>query len=387
MKIAFIGQKGIPVITGGVERRVQELSIRMVKQGHEVFVYARRNYTDISVKQYKGVKLVHIPTIARKNLDTIVHTFFSTVHAIFQHYDVIHFQAPGPSTLAWLIRLFRPDVILVATFNSQDYKHQKWNWLARKYLQLGEWAICKFPNQTIVISDILKKYAQEKYKIKTVTIPNGSAVKKTKKTNLLKQWGIKKNKYIFYLGRIIKHKGLHYLVEAVQELKKEGKIDKSIKVVITGEGAYTNEYVKELKTKANSTDIIFTGAQTGEAQYQLYSHALMFVQPSEAEGLSNSLLEAMGYGLPIVVSDIVENIMVVGNTALMFKKGDVEDLKRVIVELVNNTNKSKRLGKLAKRRVWKKYDWDKVTEMNLAVYRKVFETKKRIHKLVGKVIS
>ena len=90
MKIAFIGQKGIPAKSGGVENHVEEVAARLAQKGHEVFVYVRNNYTEKNLEDYRGIKLVHLPSISTKHLDAISHTLFATIHALFQKYDVIH---------------------------------------------------------------------------------------------------------------------------------------------------------------------------------------------------------------------------------------------------------------------------------------------------------
>ncbi len=372
MKIAFIGQKGIPVTIGGVERRVEELSVRMAKQGHQVFVYARKNYSQR--KQYKGVRLIYVPFFKGKNFEAISHTFFATWHAIFSNYDIIHYQAPGPTTLAWLVRLFRPDVKVVATFNSRDCKHKKWGFLAQKYLQLGEWAICHFPHKTIAVSGLIKDYAKKKYDKNLIEIENGASVSKVATTKNLQKFNLEKGKYLLYLGRLVKHKRVHDLVEVFIALKNEGKIKKDLKLAIVGEGAYTHDYVRDLKQRAqNRSDIVFTGKQEGLACHEFYSHALIFVSASESEGLSNSLLEAMGHGLPILVADIPENTNVVADTARLFVNKDREDFKNNLGELILDKNKQRLLAQSALRRAREKYDWQKVTEKNLAVYNQLIK--------------
>src|SRR3990170_1869771 len=131
MKIAFIGQKGIPALSGGVEKHVEKLATRLAASGQEVFVYVRSHYTDPSLTEYAGVKLIHLPTLRTKHLDAISHTFFATMHALFQNYDVVHYHSIGPSVLSILPRVFRPGMQVVATFHTRDYFHKKWGWFVR----------------------------------------------------------------------------------------------------------------------------------------------------------------------------------------------------------------------------------------------------------------
>ena len=172
MKIALIGQKGIPALYGGIERHVEHLSTGLAKLGQEVFVYSRPWYTDRKLKDYKGVNVVSLPSIKTKHLDAISHTLFASVHALFQDYDVIHFHGVGPSLLAWIPKVFKRKAKVVVTFHCIDRKHQKWGRIARLSLRLGEWFANKFAHKTITVSKVLQQYCSEAYDTDTVYIPN-----------------------------------------------------------------------------------------------------------------------------------------------------------------------------------------------------------------------
>lgn len=379
MKIAFIGQKGIPVVSGGVERRVEEISVRMAQKGHQVFIYARKDYSqDKSLKkEYKGVKIIYFPTILTKNLSAFIHTLLATIHSLFQNYDVIHFQAPGPSSLCWIVKFFSPKTALVATFNSRDSEHQKWGYWAKKYLLWGEWVISKFPDEVIVVSDILQEYMEKKYQRKSEVIYNGASNLKTNDLNLIKKFGLEKEKYILLVSRLIRHKGIHYLIKAFNDLQKENKISAEFKLAITGEGAYTDDYVEEIKELSlKNKNIIFTGNQTGESLSSLFQNAFIFVQPSETEGLSNTLLEAMGYGICPIVSDIKENIIPVDGNGIVFKNKNIKDLEEKLLFAFANKNIIKEKGKKAQVYVKRKYSWEENAFKTLKIYEKILEKKK-----------
>lgn len=370
MKIAFIGQKGIPVSSGGVERRVQEVATRMAKMGHEVFVYARNEYTSEKISEYQGVKIIHLPSIATKHLGTITHTFLASIHAIFKKYDVVHYQAPGPSSLCWIIKIFSPGTGLVATFNSRDDQHQKWGRIAKAYLQLGEFIINKVPDKTIVVSELLRQYSKRKFKSDPTVIHNGSAVNLTGKGDEIQKWNLEKDRYFLSVSRLVRHKGIHYLIEAFKNAQKIGEIPENFKLVIVGGSAHTDDYVTYLKGLAkDNQNIIFTGNQWGRNLSQLFANALTFVQPSEAEGLSNALLEGMGYGIAPIISDISENTVVVKENGLTFENKNIKDLENNLIFAVKNPECMKRLGREAKSSVEKDYNWDGNASMTLQLYR------------------
>ncbi len=386
MKIAYIGQKGIPTKSGGVERHVEELAVRMVKKGHEVFVYARNNYSNKDVKEYRGVKIIFLPSIPTKNLDAISHTFFATMHSLFQNYDVVHYQAIGPSSLSFIIRLFKRKTVVIATHHCQDYFHQKWGGFARAYLKFGEYAAVNFTDKVIAVSKNLGVYIKTKFKKDAEVITNGVEVFPSQKTEYLKKWNLQRGGYILYVGRFIRHKGVHYLIEAFKNLEDKHLI-RGKKLVIVGDGFHTDDYVKELKDTARGREnIIFTGVLNGEELTQLFSHAYLFVQPSESEGLSFSLLEAMGHGKAILSSDIPENKEPLNEaTAIFFKSGDAQDLEEKMVTIINNPDVARAMGEAAKEKAEKEYSWDTITDQIENVYKTAlikkirFNFKAKIH--------
>ncbi|MBI2439417.1 MAG: glycosyltransferase family 4 protein [Candidatus Moranbacteria bacterium] len=369
MKIAFIGQKGIPALSGGVEKHVEKLSTRLASQGQEVYVYARNHYTDRTLREYQGVTLVHVPSLHTKHFDAMTHTLFATVHAIFQDYDVIHYHSIGPSIFSFLPRILRPGVRVIATFHSRDYFHQKWNVFARLFLRLAERITCTLPEKTIVISETLKQYAEAKYRRTFSFVPNGAETGHVSSTDALAQWGVRPGKYILSVSRLIKHKGIHYLIKAFNELEDTNRLPNNFKLVIVGSPTHTEEYETFLKLLARGRSrIVFTGEQTGQALEELFSHAYLFVQPSEDEGLSLALLEAMGHGLMPIVSDIPANREAVANTGAVFQNRDINGLKKELAYFINRSEEVQALGKLAEDRVRQQYSWDAIARRTLEVY-------------------
>ncbi|MFA6106444.1 MAG: glycosyltransferase family 4 protein [Patescibacteria group bacterium] len=367
MKIVFIGQKGIPAVSGGVEKHVEELSVRLVKLGHEVSVYVRPNYTDPGIKDFKGVNLISLPSVPTKRLDAITHTFFSCLHLIFfkRRTDIVHFHSIGPSSLIGLVKIFLPRTKVITTFHTQCYFHKKWSRLDGAYLKFGEWACHKFADEVIVVSKNLKNYSEKKYGRKVTYIPNGAEIKENSPVTEITSLGLQKEGYILAVSRLIRHKGVHHLIRAY------GRISTDVKLVIVGDGFYTDNYVSELKKQAaGNPNIIFTGRQSGAVLDELFSNALFFVQPSESEGLSIALLEAMSFGLPVLTSDIAENLEAAEGAGYAFKNRDAEDLEKKLEFLLNPANRKamKARGEKNRERIRDHYSWDKIAETTDELY-------------------
>lgn len=363
MKIAFIGQKGIPTKTGGVERYTENLALNMVLAGHEVFVYSRFSYNTDKLTEWRGVKIINTPSLASKNLDAITSTFFACLDLIRRKYDIIHFQSIGPASLLWLAKIFSPRTKIIFTFHCQDYYHKKWGRFAKLYLKFGEFVGNKLADEVLTVSKSLAVYAREKYHNEAICIPSSAQIENLVPAKEIKKWGLERDSYIVSIGRLVRHKGIHYLIEAYLKTKTDKKL------VIVGDSAYTDDYVRELhQLAAGKNNIIFTGNQSGDTLKELFSNAAIFVQPSESEGLSFALIEAMSYARPCLVSDIDSNREALADTGVFFKDRDVSSLTLKLQEMLDNPELLAKIGAAELERVRNEYDATKVTAQVLSLY-------------------
>jgi len=368
MKIYLIGQKGIPANGGGVERHVEELSERLAAAGHEVYVYTRPNYADPDLEECRGVRLLSLPSINSKRLDAISHTFRAIMDLRKREADIIHFHSIGPSSLIWLARLMKPGVPIMATFHSRCYFHKKWGLAARAYLRFGEWAACRLADKTISVSASLKQYADKKYGVETSLIPNGISEADMREADEIRKWGLEKGNYILSVSRLVRHKGVHHLIEAYNSIETDKKL------VIAGDGYFTNDYVAELRSMAaGNPNIIFTGNQTGGVLAELFANAYLFVQPSESEGLSIALLEAMAYGRAVLASDIPENREALENAGLFFQSGRTDDLREKLAETLKDDQLAASKEKEIRAKAAERLSWDDAVKKTLSLYEELKE--------------
>ncbi len=371
MRIAMLGQKRIPSREGGVEIVVEELATRMVSLGHDVTCYNRRGhhvsgeqFDSKNLDEYKGVRLKSVPTVEKKGLAAMSSSFFAAIKAAFGKYDVVHFHAEGPCAMLWLPKLMGKRC--VATIHGLDHQRAKWGNFASKYIMLGEKCAVKFADEIIVLSENVQQYFMKNYGRKTRFIPNGTTKAEILPADIIKrEFELEKDNYILYLGRIVPEKGIQYLIDAFKN------VDTDKKLVIAGGASDTDSFMNELKEKAKNDDrIIFTGFVQGKKLEELYSNAYIYTLPSDLEGMPLSLLEAMSYGNCCLVSDIAECADVVENVGVKFKKSNVNDLKNKLQMLCDNKQIVETIKSQSADFVCSKYDWDKIVEKTLNLYKK-----------------
>lgn len=377
MKIAMIGQKGIPALYGGIERHVEELSVTLIKQGHDVVVYGRKWFTGNDIARYKGIRTINTPTLHTKHLDAIFHTFTSIIHALlFQKPDIIHFHGVGPALLSWMPRLLSPKTKVVVTMHCLDRYHQKWGFFARFMLRAGEWIGAVFAHKAIAVSKTIQNYFLNEYHRHTVYIPNGVPSTKPQNNSLIHQWGLQPEKYLLMVSRLVKHKGAHYLLEAWQIARQQNpELLKDYKLVIVGDGVFTDDYVSSLHHLARGDNsIIFTSWQKGQELEELYANTALLVHPSENEGLPITVLQAMSYARSVLVSDIPEHKEVVKDKTFWFDNTSIRSLSEKIVELTANPKLLTEKGCVNKTLTETDYNWQNITSQTIDLYSSIKTT-------------
>ncbi len=365
LKIAMLGHKHMLSREGGIEIVVKELATRMVARGHDVTAYDR-NAHHVSgakmekVNEYEGVKIKQVWTIEKKGLAAMTSSFSAAVRAGLGRYDVVHIHAEGPAAMCWIPKLCGKKVIV--TVHGLDWARAKWGGFATKYIKHGERAAVKHADEIIVLSKGVQEYFQKEYGRKTVFIPNGVSKPIEKDAReIRRKWGLEKDSYVLFLGRIVPEKGLRYLIEAWKEIKTDKKL------VIAGGSSDTEEFMNELKAMSGE-NVIFTGFQQGQVLEELYSNSYIYCLPSDLEGMPLSLLEAMSYGNCCVVSNIRECTEVVEDKAVVFNKSNCKDLKRVLQELLDDEPRVAEYKMVAAKFICDKYNWEDVVNRTLKLY-------------------
>lgn len=369
LNIAILGHKHIPSREGGIEVVVEELSARMVEQGYQVTCYNRgghhvsgKEFDIDKLNEYKGIKLKTVFTLNIKGLAAMTASVTGAVCVAFGKYDVVHFHAEGPCAMLWLPKLFGKRCI--ATIHGLDHRRAKWGRFARAYIMMGEKCAVKYADEIIVLSKGVQDYFWETYQRKTRFIPNGvnrPIIRMADEIN--KKFGLEKDSYLLFLGRIVPEKGIQYLVKAFRGVRTDKKL------VIAGGSSNTDDFMQELKKLAKGDDrILFTGFVQGKVLDELYSNAYVYALPSDLEGMPLSLLEGMSYGNCCLVSDIEECASVVEDKAILFKKSDVNDLKENLQKICDDMNLVRKYKMEAADYICKKYNWNDIVRKTIELY-------------------
>ena len=351
----MIGPKRIPSREGGIDVVVGRLSSELANVGNDVTIFVRRKKDYKSEKQYNGCSLKRTFTINKKATDALIYSFFATLKGVFGKYDVLHFHAEGNTFFLWLTRFCKKKVVV--TIHGIDWKRSKFKGIGTKVLLKSERRIVKYSDEIITLCENDRDYFRNTYGKKTWLIPNGFETYGLVKPDLIcDKYGLTENNYILFLARIVPEKGLHYLIDAYNQINVPQKL------VIAGGDSHSKEYYDEMKNKAAPNDkIIFTGFVQGQILEELFSNAYIYVLPSDIEGMPMSLLEALGHKRVCLVSDIPEN-KVDEDNSYFFKHGNVEDLKDKLVEICKNKKSYVINNSLL--------DWRAVTNKTLEVYKK-----------------
>jgi glycosyltransferase involved in cell wall biosynthesis len=294
LRIALLGTRGIPASYSGFETCVEQLGQRLVQRDHQVTVYCRSHHITYAGAHYKEMRLIKLPTVANKYLDTIVHSFISSLHALFQRYDIALYFIAGNSPVAWIPRLVGTQTIL--NVDGLDWKREKWPTFAKKYIQLAEYLATKLPTVYLTDSHAVQGYYRDRFDDEPPYIPYGSEVDIVPPGETLARFDLKPGKYVLFVGRLVPENCAHHLVEAFRGL------DTDLKCVIVGDAAYARHYIASLKAGVQGDPrVIFTDYVFGKGYHELGSNAHIFVETSGVGGTHPALTEAMAFGNCVVV--------------------------------------------------------------------------------------
>jgi glycosyltransferase involved in cell wall biosynthesis len=351
LKIAILGTRGIPANYGGFETFAEECAAGLVARGHQVTVYGRSHYVPRTLKSYRGVSLVVLPTLKWKYTDTVVHSLFSILHAVTRKYDLILICNAANSIFAWIPRIFR--IPVVVNVDGIERRRQKWNWLGKAYYLLGEHFSVWFPNALVTDAYVIQKYYHDQYGADSTFIPYGATIQKPLGCEMLEKLGVAHEEYFLYVSRLEQENNAHLVVEAFEKVKTPKRL------IIVGDAPYAKEYIDKVRTTQDPR-ILFPGAIYGEGYRQLQAHAYCYIHATEVGGTHPALIEAMGQGNIVIANGTPENSEVLQNAGLLYEKNNVQDLIRCVQAVADGPEKYAKFKAAAIERARTAYSWETV---------------------------
>ncbi len=349
VRVAFIGGRGLVSKYSGIESYYEQAGHELARLGHEVTVYCRSYFTPpIPMNTHNGMRVRRLPTIRSKHLETVVHTLLSTVDAMTSDYDVVHYHCLGPALFSFLPRLAGKKTVV--TVQGLDWQRGKWGRIASRVLRWGEAAAVSAPDATMVVSRTLQQHYRQQYKRDTIYVPNGAALAPRRLPRKLIEWDLLADNYVLFLGRFSPEKNCHLLINAFENLHT------GMKLVLAGGSSHSDAYAASLR-RHQSDQIRFLPWVSGSDLEELLSNAALFVLPSELEGLSLALLDAMAAGVCVLTSDIPENNEVVDGAGFTFHRGDQADLERMLDLLIHNPELRRQSAARERERIHGQYLW------------------------------
>ncbi|HRI88292.1 MAG TPA: DUF1972 domain-containing protein [Candidatus Hydrogenedentes bacterium] len=354
MRIAFLGTRGIPANYGGFETFVEEVAVRLAAKGHDVTVYCRSTHYGEQLEMYRGVRLVYHASIHTKHLDSITHTLMSTVHMVLRGADVGCYCSSGNSTFIWLARMFGIKVVL--NTDGLEWERAKWNRAAKSYFKAAEWLAAKFSNVLIADSRVIRDYYKKKFRRDTTFVAYGAdIVERGFKREMLHDFGVEPERYFLFVSRLEPENNAHVLVKAFEGVKTD------MKLLVVGSAPFADEYIRELKATTDPR-ILFPGGLYGDIYKALQANAYAYVNAMEVGGTHPAILEAMGAGNCVLVSDISYNVEAVAHAGVSFRTSEVDDLREKLQWLVDHPEEVARFRTIAVERVKAEYDWNQITD-------------------------
>ena len=368
MKIAILGTRGIPSAYGGFETFAEELSARLAQRGHQVTVYCRAHSVAFrpAGDTHRGVRLVFLPTIRHKYLDTLAHTFVSTLHTLGGDEEIVLICNAANSIFSWIPRLSGKKTVV--NVDGLERKRRKWNAAGRAYYGLSEWLSTFLPTAIVTDARTIQQYYRERYQKDSHFIPYGALEPDGSGAGLVEKLGLRPGNYVLYVSRLEPENNALLVVKAFERVKGE------VQLAVVGDAPYARDYIAQVRSTRDPR-IIFPGAVYGPGYRQLLAHAQFYVHATEVGGTHPALIEAMAAGKAILYLDTAENREAAGEAGLPFAASE-EALAARMNCLIGCSQERQRLGEMARARAREFFDWERVTDEYESLFRQIIQGSK-----------
>jgi glycosyltransferase involved in cell wall biosynthesis len=354
MKIAILGTRGIPSNYGGFETFAEQLSVRLAERGHEMTVYCRRGVVEGNARKFRGVQLVHLPSIRHKYFETVSHTFLSALHAALGVYDVVYVCNSANAPICYIPWLRRQ--VTVLNVDGLEWRRKKWGGIAQAYYRWAAALAARMPIEIVTDADVIQAFYQKHFRRASNCLRYGTEFfERGYRRDLVERLGLRPDEYVLYVSRMERENNP---LLVVQGYKNAGT---DLPLVMVGDAPYAQDYFAEVKREADSR-VMFLGYRFGDEYHALQANAHLYIQATEVGGTHPALVEAMGHGNAIAAHDVPEHREVLGDAGAYFRWHDADALARLIDWLTSDRDEVESLRRRAVARARERYGWDAVTD-------------------------
>jgi glycosyltransferase involved in cell wall biosynthesis len=355
VKLAILGTRGVPAAYGGFETLAEELGRRLAERGHEVTVYGRSGFVDPSLASYRGMRLVVLPAIRSKHLETVSHTFLSALHASWQRFDVVLLCNAANAPFVRILQAARVPVAL--NVDGLERKRRKWGLLGRSYYRVCERLAALTPDRVVTDAEVIRRYYRRVYRAASTMIAYGGDLEPPERGEILARLGLAPGEYLLYVSRFEAENNPDRVAAAY------GRVSGERRLVMVGGAPYAPELTERVRrAAAGDPRILLPGAVYGDGYRELLFNCRLYVHATEVGGTHPALVEAMGAGRPVVVLDTPENREVVGGAGLGFRFAGPRSLELRLAEVVDQPERLAALAAASRQRVTERYLWRDVTD-------------------------
>lgn len=365
MRIAILGTRGIPGNYGGFETFAEELSARLAHRGHRVTVYCRTGNSRGHPSRYRGVDLVHLPAVRNKYAETLTHTFYSAIHALFHRYDIVYVCNSANAPICWIPWARRQRTVL--NVDGLEWRRGKWGPIAKTYYRWAARHAARMPVEIVTDAEVIQRYYREELHRETRCFPYGAQLyERGHAAERLAALDLEPDRYLLYVSRMEPENNARLVVDAYAQVETD------LPLVMVGDAPYAKGYIEQVKAAADPR-VRFLGYRFGDDYHALQANALAYVQATEVGGTHPALVEALGHRNAVVAHDVPEHREVVGDAGRYFGYRDDEDLAQQLRALLTDPGEVERLRRKAEERVRARYSWDAVTDGYEAYFTELLE--------------
>lgn len=350
ISIALLGTRGVPARYGGFETCIEEVGKRLVMRGHRVTVYCR--YTDDTVKsetEYLGMKLVYLPALKKKSLETLSHSGLSAAHLAAHRTDAaIVFNA---ANAPWLPVIRAAGIPVATHVDGLEWKRAKWGPIGQRYYRIAESASVRLSDALIADAQGISDYYRQEFDADTTLISYGAPLLEPGSSDKLSELGLIPNQYHLAVARLEPENHVHLIVEGYV------RSGAALPLVVVGSAPYAGVYTRNLEAISDSRVRLVGAVWDQELLDQLYANARIYWHGHSVGGTNPSLLRAMGAGAAVNAFDVNFNREVLKDSGEFFSTP--EHVANLADKAEQSPHTAADRGR-ASRKYAEAYDWDDV---------------------------